>query len=101
MKPISPDDIVAPEIPNFVIDIVNRLIRQNYQSRRKCSIIEQREIVKEIKATINANDLAFDIKWLDFEELYRSVGWNVEYDKPGYNESYEATFKFTKKENKQ
>ena len=98
MKPISPNDVVAPEIPDFVIDIVNRLIRQNYQSRRKCSIIEQREIVKEIKALINIYGLEFNIKWLDFEELYRNAGWNVEYDKPGYNESYEATFKFTKKE---
>lgn len=98
MKPISPDDVVASEIPDFVIDIVNRLIRQNYQSRRKCSVIEQREIVKEIKALINIYGLEFDIKWLDFEEMYRNAGWNVEYDKPGYNESYEATFKFTKKE---
>lgn len=98
MKPISPDDVVAPEIPDFVIDIVNRLIRQNYQSRRKCSVIEQREIVKEIKALINIYGLEFDIKWLDFEELYRNVGWDVKYDAPGYNESYEATFKFTKKE---
>lgn len=98
MKPISPNDVVAPEIPDFVIDIVNRLIRQNYQSRRKCSVIEQREIVKEIKALINIYGLEFDIKWLDFEEMYRNAGWNVEYDKPGYNESYEATFKFTKKE---
>lgn len=98
MKPISPDDVIVPDIPDFVIDIVNRLIRQNYQSRRKCSVIEQREIVKEIKVLINIYGLEFDIKWLDFEELYRNAGWNVEYDKPGYNESYEATFKFTKKE---
>lgn len=33
--------------------------------------------------------------WLNFEGAYRRAGWKVEFDKPGYNESYPATFKFT------
>ncbi len=32
--------------------------------------------------------------WLNVEELYRAQGWTVTYDKPGYNESYPATFTF-------
>ena len=39
----------------------------------------------------------YDQGWLDFEPLYREVGWNVEYDKPAYYEHYDAYFKFTKK----
>ena len=31
------------------------------------------------------------------EPLYREKGWNVEYDKPGYNEFYKARFIFKKK----
>ncbi len=34
---------------------------------------------------------------LDVEPSYRAEGWEVEYDKPGYNETYEATFTFRKK----
>lgn len=98
MKPISPNDVVVPEIPDFVIEIVNGLIVQNYQDRGKRSVIKQSELIKIINAHIEDKDMCFDIKWLDFEELYRNVGWNVKYDAPGYNESYEATFKFTKKE---
>lgn len=100
MKPVSPDDIIIPDIPDFVIDIVNSLIAQNYQSRGKMSVLKQCDIIEKIDAHIKTIGLDFDIKWLDFEELYRNVGWSVEYDGPGYNESYEATFKFTKKENK-
>ncbi len=37
-----------------------------------------------------------DNHWLDVEDVYREAGWVVEYDKPGYCESYEATFTFKK-----
>ena len=29
--------------------------------------------------------------------LFEEAGWNVQYDKPGYNENYDAYFKFTEK----
>ena len=38
----------------------------------------------------------FDLGYLDIEDLYTK--WNVEYDKPGYNESYQAYFIFSRKE---
>jgi len=43
---------------------------------------------------------AFDIdknNWLDVGKIYENAGWKVEYDRPGFNESYEATFSFTAK----
>ena len=39
----------------------------------------------------------FDNHWLDVEDLYRKNGWKVDYDKPGYNESYNAYFVFSAK----
>ena len=33
---------------------------------------------------------------MDIESIYRADGWGVYYDKPGYNETYTATFEFTK-----
>jgi hypothetical protein len=35
--------------------------------------------------------------WLNFEAIYEEAGWKVVYDKPGYNETYDANFTFTKK----
>jgi len=42
------------------------------------------------------NDI-FEKNFLDFESVFRNVGWSVEYDKPGYCESYDAFFTFKKK----
>ena len=39
----------------------------------------------------------FDNGWLDVEEAHRAAGWRVEYDKPAYNESYDAFFVFSKR----
>jgi hypothetical protein len=41
-------------------------------------------------------DDVYDKGWLNIEPVYAEFGWVVEYDKPGYNESYDATFEFTK-----
>jgi len=38
----------------------------------------------------------FEMGWLDVEDAYRAQGWNVVYDRPGYCESYEASFIFTR-----
>lgn len=42
-------------------------------------------------------DELFDKGWMDIEPIYRKSGWRVEYDKPAYNETYPATFTFSKK----
>ncbi len=39
----------------------------------------------------------FDNHWLDFEPLYRKAGWNVVYDKPGFNEDYIGFWRFSPK----
>lgn len=35
--------------------------------------------------------------WLNVEEAYREKGWDVTYDKSGYNETYRALFVFSKR----
>ena len=34
---------------------------------------------------------------MDFEDLYRKSGWSVSYDKPAYNENYDAFLIFNKR----
>jgi len=98
IKPITPeelDDIIP--IPDFVIEAINNLIKKNY--RGSSFTIKLQEIVQAIIANSRGSitqDKIYAEKWLDFEYIYRKNGWNVIYDKPGYDETYDAFFKFSK-----
>lgn len=39
----------------------------------------------------------FDQGWMDFEPIYEAQGWKVQYDKPGWDETYDAFFEFKEK----
>jgi len=66
--------------------------------RNGSATLYQKEILGEVRNLHNISSAKiFENGWLDVEPIYREVGWNVEYDKPGYNETYEASFKFTRK----
>jgi len=103
VSPITPSDIAAIKaetIPGFVIEAFNREITKKY-SNGAARVFES-AVVDAIMATA---PLAHDGKpmyrqrvyeegWLDVEPLFRKIGWVVEYDRPGYNESYSAYFIF-------
>lgn len=104
VKPITPGEAEKQRItaiPDFVLDAVNFLLVQNLKSGH--ATILQKNIVEEAMKRapegFNRNDL-FDKNMMDFEAVYRKAGWKVDYDKPGYNESYEASFAFTKKKSR-
>ena len=97
MKPFSPEEaksIALTNIPDEVISIVNNLLVQNLRNGNYASFL-QKEIIDEYKKLYPDN--IFNIKWLDFEELYEANGWKVTYDSPAYCESFPASFKFEKK----
>lgn len=104
MKPITPAELktkLKDIIPDFVIEAVNNLLHEKYRSSGGEIHIKQQEVVDEImrlNTKIN-RDKIFDKGYLDFEELFEEYGWKVEYDKPGYNETYEAFFTFKPKRN--
>ena len=97
IKPIRPDEIMAnleKILPTVVITAVNNLLTKNF--RGGSITIRQKDIAAEIMRideSIIENEI-YENKWMDFEEVYRKYGWSVSYDKPGYNESYDATFEF-------
>lgn len=97
VEPISPDDIAFAKraaIPEFVIEAFNELIALNF-SGRTATVLQ-----KDVKALINQkmpSTVNFSAKWLNIEELYESHGWRVIYDSPSYNETYDASFTFSKK----
>jgi hypothetical protein len=100
VKPLSPDSLNI-ELPDFVITGVNNAILSKFRGGE--FTIKQNEIMAEILKCAPANmgrQEIFEKKWLDFEELYRQHGWIVTYDKPGWDESYEAFFVFKPKNTK-
>jgi hypothetical protein len=95
IKPVSPQEVAEVRletIPNEVIQVVNALIAEDYDGGY--ATILQKDIVEGLIAAGYSRDEIFKRHMLDFEEIYRQSGWKVEYDKPAYNESYDANFQF-------
>jgi hypothetical protein len=96
VEPISPDDIAkakSENIPDEVFEVVNRLLALKYTHGR--ATILQEDIVFELCERGLSRNVIFNKGYLNFEEAYRSKGWNVKYDKPAYCEDYAANFVFT------
>lgn len=99
-KPITPKEVTllkVSTIPDEIFEAFNELIVENFDGRSAC-FSEKKVVALIVKKGISSKD-AYGNHWLDVEPIYRKAGWKVEYDKPGYNESYDATFTFSKKSN--
>lgn len=95
MKPIKPSEVIDKKqelIPDEVIEAFNEMIAANWNGTS--STVSQTEVYALIKKKLGKD---FPMNYLDVEDIYRKAGWKVNYDKPGYNESYGATFEFSKK----
>lgn len=106
VKPITPQEahekFCETQIPDFVIEVINDLIsRESSQPNRSVDIKQNEIIEKIIKHPDFPKDTSrqdiFDKYWLNFETIYEKAGWKVKYDKPGYNETYDAFYTFTPK----
>jgi len=99
MKPIKPGQVKVREvvIPDSIIGCVNEMISSEWDGKQ--ARIEQKDLLKKVlekDKTLDSDEI-FDKHFFDFEDIFRKCGWVVEYDRPGYNESYEAYFIFRKK----
>lgn len=98
MKPISKADVENAlddrEFPDFVIQAFNECIMEARIKNSKN--VMQDDVVKRIVKLGNVSrNSIFENHWLDVERYYRKAGWTVHYDKPGFNESYEAYYTFS------
>lgn len=94
-KPITPDEVGAAKvvhIPAAVFDAFNAEIAKEFTSG--AATVKQAAVVERLVAGGMKRSEIFHAGWLNVEEAYRAAGWQVEYDKPGYNETGEAYFKF-------
>jgi len=100
VEPIRPDEVTEKKItllPDAVIRAFNTLIAKKFNGYE--STVKQDEAINAIMAedeTISRQEI-FDNHWLDVEDIYRNIGWEVKFDKPGYSESYSAYYVFKKK----
>lgn len=96
IRPVEALKLKIKDIPEEVLEVWNELIVKNLSG--SSSTILQKDAAAAIAQKMNvASDYVYESGWLDIEKIYRSAGWKVVYDKPGYNESYHARFEFTTK----
>ena len=103
IKPIDVDkidELFQKQIPECIIDAVNKLIISHYSPTKKEATIKQDEIRDMVVTEEMSRNKIFKNNWLDIEDIYRNVGWIVEYEKPAYCETWDAYFVFKKPKNK-
>lgn len=94
-RPISPDEVgQGAHIPHEVFAVVNRLLQENWSD--SVATIKQKHVVHALESHFSRDEI-FGRGYLNFEGAYRAQGWKVTYDKPGYNESYDAFWMFKRK----
>jgi hypothetical protein len=84
---------LLPEVKSLVLIVKEFLINRsngNYLNIKQKDIVAQRQKCNP--------GIKFEYTWLDaMERIYRQAGRKVEYDSPGYTESYDANFTFEAK----
>lgn len=104
-KPLTPDEVQTlhhKNIPSEVIEAINELLVLKYRRPLLDIRITQREIIDAAQIKFQSmikrstNEI-FENGWMDFEPVFRNNGWDVSYDRPGWNESYEAFYLFSRK----
>lgn len=99
VKPVSPQDLASGVVhaaPAFVIEAFNNMITRTHVNGR--AQFTQKAVVEEIQRLVQVSkEDIYKSGWLNVEPHFRSAGWNVVFDKPGYNESYDAYFVFSVK----
>lgn len=98
MQPITPSEAKVQynegrTLPDNVVACWNTLILARFDGRSAHVFLTDAILALEA-ATGEKRDTFNKRGWLDPEGLFRAAGWRVTFDKPGYNESYDAYFIF-------
>ena len=96
---ITPNEVGEAKENAFgaqVMEVWNAIIASKFTNGR--AVVRQNEVIDALQvATGKSRNDIFDKGWLNIEEVYRSKGWSVHYDKPAYYETHEPKFTFTPK----
>lgn len=100
MPPITPKEAeksTINNIPESVFEAFNSLIVAGLSGGDKSATFKEKDVVKVLVHMGFKREELYEKNWLDVEPYYRKAGWKVDYDKPGYCETYDATFTFKTK----
>lgn len=98
-KPLSPKDVESAKterVPPQIIEAANELIAERWDGHEARFTLH--ELGQRARAKLGKDPKEdFEDGQLDIEPIFRKAGWVVEFDRPGYNETYDACFIFRKK----
>lgn len=100
VKALSKEEVIKNQIskiPGEVIEVVNKLLTENYEPNNGTASIHQDDILNLLSSPAYGNHSrrdVFDNHWLDFEDIYREKGWKVTYVKATYDDEFASYFKF-------
>ena len=98
VKPISPSEVIEkkPEIPDGVIEVFNDLIVKNFSNGK--AVVPEKHLLSAIAIKMRvAKDRVAALGWLDVEEIFEDVGWQVQFTKDTSPLGANSEFTFTKK----
>ena len=95
VQPISPENVKEALLPDEVIEVFNELIQEHWNGHNARILQSKAADIISKRMKLSQYDI-YERRYLDIEQVYRDAGWKVKYDKPGYNETYEATFTFSR-----
>ena len=107
IKPFSPEEAKnakASALPKELLQAVNELLTERYKDHGGI-IIKLKDIKERCKKILGIDEMFSGVdpmdSWpdgiWDIEPVYRLAGWKVSWDGPGYNESYDGYFEFSRK----
>ena len=96
IKPVRPEDVFKQEehtIHPSMIRAINLFLTRFDGNQTTITVEELVEQFLKFEPSWT-RDMIWDKKQLGFEGLYKASGWDVVYEKPGYNENYTPFFVF-------
>ena len=96
-KPRSAEDFLATikPIPQAMVDVIDRLIEQNFDTVSMQARVDKSELLAHLKALPEFNlDDANKYGWWNFLELYKAYGWKVEIGLPDQFDEKETYYIF-------
>lgn len=101
MNILSPKDCLEAakdlhKIPQPILDAVNELLTEEIDKTGYVKLYQE-QVMKKIKKFTNGeytSSQVYDNHWMDFEDHYRSQGWEVEFYKTPYYSQDDSYFVF-------
>lgn len=103
IKPLTPKEVLSRRgkylLPQLV-EAVNTYLCENYNGKNSVKMLRKEVVNKTIELCSKNNihmteQILYQKGHLDFEGVFKKYGWNVTYESPDRDESFESYYLFT------